>query len=115
MPVKGAAMIEMPTLQQPVPAAEAETPMEALHEAPIEDCLVAGRPVEDRSFEVVEVGAGAVAGMVVGTAVVPGVGTAIGGLVGGAVALVAGEALERHEGRAARTIDAVDDERVPHG
>jgi hypothetical protein len=37
------------------------------------------------------------------------------GLVGGAVALVAGEALERHEGRAAKTIDAVDDEPVPHG
>ena len=108
-------MIEMPTPQEPAPAVEAETPVEALHEAPIEDGLVAGRPVEDRSFEVVEVGVGAVAGMVVGTAVAPGVGTAIGGLVGGAVALVAGEALERHEGRAAQTIDAVDEEPVPQG
>jgi hypothetical protein len=108
-------MTQPKTPPEPEPTVEAEAPVESLHEAPIEDSLVAGRPVEDRSFEVVEVGAGAVAGMVVGTAVVPGVGTAIGGLVGGAVALVAGEALERHEGRAAQTIDAVDDEPVPHG
>jgi uncharacterized protein YcfJ len=108
-------MIETLTPQEPAPPVEAEVPVESLHEAPIEDGLVAGRPVEDRSFEVVEVGAGAVAGMVIGTAVAPGLGTAIGGVVGGAVALVAGEALERHEGRAAQTIDAVDEEPVPHG
>jgi len=103
----------------PAPQTVGESPEDAEVEAPIpeeiEEGLIAGRPVEDRSFEVVEVGVGAVAGMVVGTAVAPGVGTAIGGLVGGAVALVAGEALERHEGRAAQTIDAVDDEPVPHG
>lgn len=107
-------MIETLTPQVPAPAVEAR-PAEALHEAPIEDGLVAGRPIEDRSFEVAEAGVGAALGMMVGTAVAPGVGTAIGAVVGAAAGFVAGEALERHEGRAAKTIDAVDDERVPHG
>ena len=74
-----------------------------------EEILAGGRPVEDRSFEAVEVGAGAMAGLLVGTAVAGPIGAAAGGLIGGAVALVAGEALERHEGRAAETTDAVDE------
>jgi len=81
---------------------------EPLHEARVEDGLVAGRPVEDRSFEAVEVGAGAVAGLILGTAVGGPIGAAAGGLIGGAAALVVGEALERHEGRAAETTDTVD-------
>jgi len=72
------------------------------------DGLIAGRPVEDRSFEAVEVGAGAVAGLILGTAVGGPIGAAAGGLIGGAAALVVGEALERHEGRAAQTTDTVD-------
>jgi hypothetical protein len=81
---------------------------------PPEDVLVAGRPVEDRSFEAVEVGAGAMAGIIVGTAVGGPIGAAAGGLIGGAAALVAGEALERHEGRAAETTDAAEHELVAH-
>lgn len=89
----------------PVEPALDEVP---LREAFIEDGLVAGRPVEDRGFEAVEVGAGAVAGLIVGTAVAGPIGAAAGGLIGGAAALVAGEALERHEGRAAETTDTID-------
>lgn len=88
---------------------------EPLHEAPVEDGLVAGRPIEDRSFEIVEAGVGAAFGAAIGTAVLPGLGTAVGGVVGAAAGFVAGEALERHEGKVARTTDAVDDEPVPHG
>jgi hypothetical protein len=89
----------------PVEPARDEVP---LREAFIEDGLVAGRPVEDRGFEAVEVGAGAMAGFLVGTVVAGPIGAAAGGLLGGAAALVAGEALERHEGRAAETTDTVD-------
>jgi uncharacterized protein YcfJ len=84
--------------------AEREQPGE-----PDEDGLVLGRPIEDRSFEAVEAGAGMLAGMVVGTAVAGPVGTAVGALVGAAAGLAAGEALERHEGRAAHTTDATED------
>ncbi len=75
-------------------------------EASAEPGLVAGRPVEDRSFEVVEAGVGMAAGVAIGAAVGGPVGAAAGALVGGAAGLFAGEALERHEGRAARTTDA---------
>ncbi len=68
--------------------------------------LLFGRPIEDRSFEAVEAGAGLMTGLIVGTAVAGPVGTAVGGLVGVAVGIAAGEALERHEGRAATTTDA---------
>lgn len=70
------------------------------------DILVGGRPVEDRSFEAVEAGAGLMAGLLVGTVVAGPVGTAVGGLIGAAAGIAAGEALERHEGRAATTTDA---------
>lgn len=75
-------------------------------DAPDEPGLVMGRPVEDRSFEVVEAGLGMVAGVAIGTALGGPVGAAAGGLVGAAAGFVAGEALERHEGRAAATTDA---------
>ena len=68
--------------------------------------LVLGRPVEDRSFEIVETGVAAVVGVAIGTAVAGPVGAAVGGIIGGAVGLVSGEALERVEGRAAETTDA---------
>ena len=102
-------MIE--TITPVEPAQDAEP----MHEALIEDGLVAGRPVEDRGFEAVEVGAGAMAGLIVGTVVAGPIGAAAGGLLGGAAAFVAGEALERHEGRAAETTDAVEESPVPHG
>lgn len=110
-------MTETLTLQDPASpeTAAEEAPPEPLHEAPVEDGLVAGRPIEDRSFEVVEAGVGAAFGAVIGTAVLPGIGTAVGGVVGAAAGFVAGEALERHEGKVARTTDAIDDEPVPHG
>ncbi len=82
--------------------------VETLREAPIEDGLIGGRPVEDRSFEAVEVGASAMAGLIVGAAVGGPIGAVAGGLIGGAAGLAAGEALERHEGRAAETTDTVD-------
>ncbi len=80
---------------------------------PGERYLVRGRPLEDRSFEVVEAGVGISLGMAVGTAVAGPVGTAVGGLLGCAAAIVAGEALERAAGRAATTTDATDDEPEP--
>lgn len=73
---------------------------------PGEPGLVLGRPVEDRSFEMVETGVGVVVGAALGTAVAGPVGAAVGGLIGGAVGLASGEALERVEGRAAETTDA---------
>jgi outer membrane lipoprotein SlyB len=71
--------------------------------------LVGGRPIEDRSFELVEVAAGAAAGMLIGSAVAGPVGTVVGGVAGAAVGIVGGEAVERRAGRAATTTDAGDD------
>ncbi len=68
--------------------------------------LVAGRPIEDRTFEMVEVAAGAATGLVIGTAVAGPVGTVIGGVAGAAVGLLGGEVVERRAGRAAKTTDA---------
>ena len=90
-----------------LPVVPTETP------EPPERNLVVGRPVEDRSFEVVEAGVGISLGMAVGTAVAGPVGTAVGGLLGCAAAIVAGEALERAAGRAATTTDATDDAPEP--
>jgi uncharacterized protein YcfJ len=84
-----------------VPRNSAEEPTET---------LFWGRPPEDRAFETVEAGVGAVAGLAIGTAVAGPIGAAVGGIVGGAAGLLAGEALERHEGRAAKTIDASEGE-----
>jgi uncharacterized membrane protein len=80
---------------------------------PGEPGLVRGRPVEDRSFEIVETGVGAAVGVAIGTAVAGPVGAAVGGIIGGAVGLVGGEALERVEGRAAESTDAGEDEPPP--
>lgn len=81
-------------------------PAKADDEYDDEPGLVGGRPIEDRSFELVEVAAGAAAGMLIGTAVAGPVGTVVGGIAGAAVGVVGGEALERREGRAALTTDA---------
>lgn len=77
-------------------------PREATGE-PTEPGLIAGRPVEDRSFEAVEVSVGIAAGLAIGTAVAGPIGTAVGGLIGAAAGIVAGEALERAVGPAATT------------
>jgi hypothetical protein len=65
--------------------------------------LIAGRPLEDRSFEAVEVTVGIAAGLTIGSAVAGPIGTAIGGLIGAAASIVAGEAVERAAGPAATT------------
>lgn len=70
---------------------------------PAEPGLIAGRPVEDRSFEAVEVTVGIAAGIAIGTAVAGPIGAAAGGLIGAAAGIVAGEAVERAVGPAATT------------
>lgn len=81
-----------------------------IEEAPLEDGLIAGRPVEDRSFEVVEVGVGASLGVAIGAVVAGPLGAAAGGVIGAGVGLVAGEAIERRVGHAAETTDAAEHE-----
>ena len=88
---------------QPVPEST-EAPgvaAEVVHEH-----LVAGRPIEDRSFEVVEIGIGASAGLALGAVVAGPIGAAAGAIIGGAAAIMAGEAIERRVGHAAETTDA---------
>lgn len=75
-------------------------------EKPEEPGLIAGRPVEDRSFEAVEAGVGLVAGIAIGSAIAGPIGAALGGLVGVAGGIATGEVIERAVGRAATTTDA---------
>jgi len=79
----------------------------------IEDGLVAGRPVEDRSFEVVEVATGASLGVAIGAVVGGPIGAAAGGIIGGVAGFIAGESIEHAVGRAAETIDATEAETDP--
>jgi hypothetical protein len=79
-------------------------------DAQVEGGLVLGRPVEDRSFEAVEVGVGIAAGAAIGSAVAGPIGTAFGALFGAAAGIVGGEAVERAAGRAATTTDAEEPE-----
>jgi hypothetical protein len=97
---------------QPVPAQRVEI---APAERPLEGGLIAGRPVEDRSFEMVEVGVGASLGFAIGAAVAGPIGAAAGVVVGGAAAFVAGEAIERAAGHAAETTDATEHESQHRG
>ena len=73
---------------------------------PREPGLIAGRPVEDRSFEAVEAGVGLAAGIAIGSAIAGPIGAAVGGLVGVAGGIATGEIIERAVGRAATTTDA---------
>ncbi len=82
---------------------------------PIEENLILGRPIEDRSFEAVEASLGALTGIAVGAAVGGPVGAAVGGIVGVAAGVAAGEAVERKVGRAAETTCAVDEEPTEPG
>ena len=99
--------------ETPVPAEITEEPVEA--EQPLEGGLIAGRPVEDRSFEVVEVGVGASLGFAIGAAVAGPLGAAAGGVIGAAAGFVAGEAIERAAGHAAETTDATEHESQHRG
>lgn len=92
------------TGQSETALAEARADIESQPEAG----LIAGRPVEDRSFEMVEVGVGASLGLAIGAAVAGPVGAAAGVVVGAATALVAGEVIERAAGHAAETTDATE-------
>lgn len=91
-------------------APEPDRTVEPVVEGVVEDGLVAGRPVEDRSFEAVEVATGASLGIAMGAVVAGPLGAAAGGVIGAVAGLVAGETIEHAVGRAAETIDAVDDE-----
>jgi hypothetical protein len=88
------------------PAAVEIAPTPAEWDARIEQDLLLGRPVEDRSFEAVEATAAFAAGLAIGTAVAGPVGAVVGGIVGLAGGIAGGEALERAVGRAATTTDA---------
>ncbi len=87
-----------------------EAPQDFAVEEVIEDGLVAGRPVEDRSFEIVEVATGASLGIAIGAVVGGPIGAGIGGVVGAAAGFIAGESLEHAVGRAAETTDATETE-----
>lgn len=81
-----------------------------IHDPEPEQGLILGRPVEDRSFEMVEATAGFAAGVAIGAVVAGPIGAAVGGIAGAAGGFVAGEALERAAGRAATTTDATAEE-----
>lgn len=91
-----------------------DPPVDEIHvptrEREAEGGLVFGRPMEDRSFEVVEATAGFAAGMAIGAVMAGPIGAAVGGLAGAAGGFVAGEVLERAAGRAATTTDASEPE-----
>lgn len=114
-------MTERPLADQPAtrapeplgPPAEGVDPSAEQPVDEIEDGLVAGRPVEDRSFEAVEIAAGASLGVAIGAVVGGPVGAGIGGVVGAAAGFIAGETIEHAVGRAAETIDAVDEDTEP--
>ena len=95
-------------VREPASADIAAAPRERF--AHVEQDLLLGRPVEDRSFEAVEATAAFAAGLAIGTAVAGPVGAVVGGIVGLTGGLAAGEALERAVGRAATTTDAGDQE-----
>jgi hypothetical protein len=93
------------------PKARAEEPAGE----PAEWGLIAGRPAEDRSFEMVEVAAGAAVGLAIGSAAADPVWSLVGGVVGAAAGLLAGETVERAAGRVATTTDATRPEPLDRG
>ena len=92
--------------KESIPAATTEEMSEA--EESLEGGLIAGRPLEDRSFEAVEVGVGASLGLAIGAAVAGPIGAAAGMVIGAATGIVVGEAIERAAGHAAETTDATE-------
>lgn len=93
------------TMSGTAPVADPD-PVEESGDEPFEELLVGGRPAEDRSFELVEIAAGAATGLAIGTAVAGPVGSVVGAAVGAAAGLAAGEAIERAAGHVAETTDA---------
>jgi hypothetical protein len=84
-------------------------------DAPAEWGLIAGRPAEDRGFELVEVAAGAAVGLAIGSAAADPVWALVGGVVGAAAGLLTGETVERAAGRVATTTDATRPEHSNRG
>lgn len=82
------------------------SPVRDVPDEVLEDNLIDGRPVEDRSFETVEWVAAAACGLAIGGAVGGPIGAAVGAVVGGSAGVVAAEALERAMGRVAETTNA---------
>ncbi len=107
-------MTETMRAPEPVGASPEDAGAEVPTAPEIEEGLIAGRPVEDRGFEVVEVGVGASAGLAIGAVVAGPIGAAAGAVLGAAAAVVAGEAIERRVGHAAETTDASEHEPNPH-
>jgi len=110
--------------EPPAPLARAAQPQPEPSEPPVEppvdvdepeDGLIMGRPVEDRSFEVVEVATGASLGIAIGAVVGGPLGAAAGGIIGAAAGIVAGETIEHAVGRAAETTDATAHDVQPPG
>lgn len=101
-------MAEMPLEPGTEDAAE-----DLVVEVVIDDGLMAGRPIEDRSFEVVEVATGASLGVAIGALVGGPIGAAAGGIIGGVAGFVAGESIEHAVGRAAETTDATEERAAP--
>ncbi len=99
----------MTEIASPPQSLDASLPEPEVAREPIEEGLVAGRPVEDRGFEVVEIGVGASAGLAMGALIAGPIGAAAGVVIGAAAAVVAGEAIERRVGHAAETTDASED------
>lgn len=95
-----------------MPGSAVLEPLARVHERD-EEGMVLGRPIEDRSFEAVEVGAGLATGLGLGALVGGPIGAAVGAVVGAAVGIVAGEAVERAAGPAARTMDATEGPPTP--
>jgi hypothetical protein len=75
---------------------------------PDEPGALGGRPADDRALEVVEGGIGGVIGLAIGVSVGIPVVTIVAVIAGALIALVLGEAWERHMGRVARTTNASD-------
>ena len=96
-------------LDEPLTTAVGEPPPVATEPRrsgePDEPGIILGRPLEDRSFEILETSLGMVAGLAIGTVVAGPIGTAVGGIVGAAAGLVTGEVIERAVGSAATTTD----------
>lgn len=76
----------------------------AIDDADEEPGLLFGRPVEDRSFETVELAAGAALGLALGALVGP-LTAVIGAFVGAAVGATAAEIVEELAGAVTRTTD----------
>jgi hypothetical protein len=86
-------------------------PAPPIDETEDEPGLLFGRPVEDRSFETVELAAGAALGLALGALAGP-LTAVVGAIVGAAVGATAAEVLEELAGGVTRTTDTSHHHRV---